>query len=102
MSWKNFDDEDELRRAVADALDAGPLPREAQAKLDDVYASLGSISQDRPASASGASEASKRQGPGECRSNARAARGASAGGRAVRRAQGLRLGGRLHSHAGGG
>ena len=88
MSWKNFDDEDELRRAVADALDAGPLPREAQAKLDDVYASLGSIPQDRPASASGASEAleaSRRQGPGECRADARAARGASAGGRAVRR-----------------
>ena len=89
MTWKNFDDEDELRRAVADVLDAGPLPREAQAKLDDVYASLGSIPQDRPASArseaSGALEASRRQGPGECRSNARAARGASAGGRAVRR-----------------
>ena len=86
MTWKNFDDEDELRRAVADALDAGPLPREAQAKLDDVYASLGSIPQDRPASVySEASGALRRQGPGECRADARAARGASAGGRAVRR-----------------
>ena len=48
MSCKKFESEDELRQAVLENLDAGPLPPEAQAKLDAVYASLGSIPQDRP------------------------------------------------------
>ncbi|WP_302391627.1 DUF4179 domain-containing protein [Eggerthella sinensis] len=49
MSHETFDNEDELRRAVRDELDAGPLPAGAQARLNNVYASLGSIPQDRPA-----------------------------------------------------
>ena len=49
MSHETFDNEDELRRTVRDELDAGPLPAGAQARLNNVYASLGSIPQDRPA-----------------------------------------------------
>ena len=49
MSHETFDNEDELRRAVRDELDAGPLPAGVQARLSNVYASLGSIPQDRPA-----------------------------------------------------
>ena len=48
MSYDGFGSEDELQRAVKRKLDAGPVPPEAQAKLDGVYASLGSIPQDRP------------------------------------------------------
>lgn len=84
MSWKSIDNEDELRRAVADELDAGPLPREAQAKLDGVYASLGSIPQDRPTSAGAA--APQHREPPRRRTGVRAAHGkAATGGRIVRR-----------------
>ncbi|MRX83517.1 DUF4179 domain-containing protein [Eggerthella guodeyinii] len=84
MSWKSIDNEDDLRRAVADELDAGPLPREAQAKLDGVYASLGSIPQDRPSSA-GATAPQRREPPSR-RTGACAAHGkAATGGRVVRR-----------------
>ena len=48
MSHERFDNEDELRRAVIRDLDAGPIPPQVQVKLDGVYASLGSIPQDRP------------------------------------------------------
>ena len=48
MSHERFDNEDELRRAVIRNLDAGPIPPQVQVKLDGVYASLGSIPQDRP------------------------------------------------------
>lgn len=84
MSWKSIDNEDDLRRAVADELDAGPLPREAQAKLDGVYASLGSIPQDRPSSASATT--SQRREPPRRRTGVRAAHGkAATGGRVMRR-----------------
>lgn len=82
MSWKSIDNEDELRRAVIDELDAGPLPREAQAKLDGVYASLGSIPQDRPAPAEATAQ---RAQPVRRRTVERAAHGKPAGGRVVRR-----------------
>ena len=48
MSHERFDNEDELRRAVIRDLDAGPIPPQVQVKLDGVYASLGSVPQDRP------------------------------------------------------
>ena len=48
MSHERFDNEDELRRAVIRNLDAGPIPPQVQVKLDGVYASLGSVPQDRP------------------------------------------------------
>lgn len=83
MSWKSIDNEDELRRAVTDELDAGPLPREAQAKLDGVYASLESIPQDRPTSAD--ASAPQRHEPVKRRGGARAAHGKMTGGRVVRR-----------------
>lgn len=82
MSWKSIDNEDELRRAVIDELDAGPLPREAQAKLDGVYASLGSIPQDRPAPAEATAQ---RAQPVRRRTVERAAHGKPTGGRVVRR-----------------
>lgn len=48
MNYDGYDNEDELRRAVIGELDAGPLPSQAQAKLNGTYAALGSIPQDRP------------------------------------------------------
>lgn len=60
MSHERFDNEDELRRAVIRDLDAGPIPPQVQVKLDGVYASLGSIPQDRP-TPSGAGAPQRRQ-----------------------------------------
>ena len=87
MSQETFDHEDELRRAVRRELDAGPLPPEAQAKLDGAYASLGSIPQDRPAPASApaAAATAQRTQPVKRRSAERAAHGKPTGGRVVRR-----------------
>lgn len=83
MSCKKFESEDELRQAVLENLDAGPLPPEAQAKLDAVYASLGSIPQDRPTPEGAAVPPWPR--PAKRGSVADAARGKQAGGRIVRR-----------------
>ena len=60
MSHERFDNEDELRRAVIRDLDAGPIPPQVQVKLDGVYASLGSVPQDRP-TPSGAGAPQRRQ-----------------------------------------
>ena len=60
MSHERFDNEDELRRAVIRDLDAGSIPPQVQVKLDGVYASLGSIPQDRP-TPSGAGAPQRRQ-----------------------------------------
>ena len=73
MSHEAFDNEDELRRAVRDELDAGPLPAGAQARLNNVYASLGSIPQDRlaapgtPAPQQRAAGAAQHAAPGRAR-----------------------------------
>lgn len=84
MSPETFDHEDELRRAVKRELDAGPLPPEAQAKLDGAYASLGSIPQDRPVPATAAATA-QRAKPVKRRGVEHASHGKPAGGRVVRR-----------------
>lgn len=82
MSHARFESEDELRRAVTRELDAGPVPAQAQAKLDDVYASLGSIPQDRP-DASGATAPTGHK-PVR-RHDATGAHGARSGSRTARR-----------------
>lgn len=82
MGHAKFESEDELRRAVTRELDAGPVPAQAQAKLDDVYASLGSIPQDRP-DASGAAAPTGHK-PVR-RHDATGAHGARSGSRTVRR-----------------
>lgn len=82
MSHERFDNEDELRRAVIRDLDAGPIPPQVQVKLDGVYASLGSIPQDRP-TPSGAGAPQRRQ-PVKRRS-AEPAHGKRKGARVARR-----------------
>lgn len=82
MSHERFDNEDELRRAVIRNLDAGPIPPQVQVKLDGVYASLGSIPQDRP-TPSGAGAPQRRQ-PVKRRS-AEPAHGKRKGARVARR-----------------
>ena len=83
MSHEKFGNESELRQAVICELDPGPLPQKAQAKLDGVYASLGSIPQDRPTAESAA--ASERPRPTRRSDAEAAAHGKPTGGRVVRR-----------------
>ncbi|WP_418252211.1 DUF4179 domain-containing protein [Gordonibacter urolithinfaciens] len=83
MSHEKFGNESELRQAVICELDPGPLPQKAQAKLDGVYASLGSIPQDRPTAESAA--ASERPRPTRLSDAEAAAHGKPTGGRVVRR-----------------
>lgn len=47
MRYEPFESEDDMRQAVGRTLDAGPIPAQVQARLDDAYASLESIPQDR-------------------------------------------------------
>ncbi|WP_080798914.1 DUF4179 domain-containing protein [Arabiibacter massiliensis] len=60
MSDARREQEEKLNRALAQGLDAGPVPPRVQAGLDETYASLGSIPQERPQGAGVQAQAAQR------------------------------------------
>lgn len=92
MSDEKYEREEQLNRVMADGLDAGPIPAKVQAKLEETYASLGSIPQDRPTGSATSPGVPQQRAAAHARSTTRpsvstgaVAGSAGHGGRVVRR-----------------